>query len=241
VISVCLATYNGQAFIEAQLLSVLTQLGPDDEVVISDDGSTDETISIIKRLSDSRLRLLSSDCRLGVVKNFERALYAARGETIFLCDQDDIWLAGKIERCIESLKQCDLVVTDCVVVDGELKQISPSFFGLRHSGAGTLRNLWKNSFLGCCMAMRHSVLKDVLPFPSKVAMHDWWIGMVIQLTGRVIFLDGPLMLYRRHGGNASQAATHSSESLTTQLRWRIELVIHLLARLMRLMVIRILG
>jgi glycosyltransferase involved in cell wall biosynthesis len=230
VISVCLATYNGKNYVREQLRSVLAQLGPGDEVVVSDDGSTDDTLAVIASLDDPRLRLLNGGRRLGVVKNFERALQAARGDTIFLCDQDDVWLPGKVERCQAVLADCLLVVTDCTVVDGELKSLSPSFFRLRRSRPGLLHNLWKNSYLGCCMAMRRTVLEAALPFPANIAMHDWWIGLVAERMGRVRFLDETLSLYRRHGGNASQATMRSTVSLITRLRWRVGMVRHLLAR-----------
>lgn len=235
MISVCIATYNGGIFVRDQLRSVLEQLGPDDEVVISDDGSTDDTLAVIATLKDSRLRLLSGCGRLGVVKNFERALRAARGEIIFLCDQDDVWLPGKVERCQAVLANYLLVVTDCAVVDSELNSISPSFFRLRRSCPGVLRNLWKNSYLGCCMAMRRPVLEAAMPFPANIAMHDWWIGLIAERIGRVYFLDETLLLYRRHGGNASLASMRSTVPLIKRLRWRIDMAWYLLARHLRVL------
>lgn len=233
MISVCLATYNGGRYVGEQLRSVLMQLGPDDEVVISDDGSTDNTLAEIARLNDPRLRLLSNSGRAGVIRNFERVLLAARGETIFLCDQDDVWLPGKVNRCLAGLSESVLVVTDCAVVNSELTIMAPSFFRLRRSGPGLLRNLWKNRYLGCCMAMRRSVLGAALPFPAHIAMHDWWIGLVAERMGKVHFLDETLSLYRRHGGNASQATMHSTASLMIQVRWRLDMVLYLMTQPIR--------
>ncbi|MBK1683307.1 glycosyltransferase family 2 protein [Rhodoferax fermentans] len=230
MISVCLATYNGGRYVGEQLHSVLMQLGPDDEVVVSDDGSTDNTLAEIARLNDPRLRLLTNSGQTGVIPNFERVLRAARGDTIFLCDQDDVWLPHKVNRCLAVLSECVLVVTDCAVVNSELTTIAPSFFSLRRSGPGLLRNLWKNSYLGCCMAMRRSVLDAALPFPAHIAMHDWWIGLVAERVGAVHFLDETLSLYRRHGGNASQATMHSTASLMMQLRWRLDMALYLLTQ-----------
>jgi glycosyltransferase involved in cell wall biosynthesis len=228
VISVCLATYNGSAFVAEQLRSVLTQLGANDEVVVSDDASSDDTLSIISGLADARIRVLQVSGKLGVVKNFERALMAARGDIIFLCDQDDVWLPCKVERCLAALAGCQLVVTDCIVVDGDLNPQSPSFFQMRKSGAGLLKNLWKNSYLGCCMAMRSDLLKVALPFPSNIAMHDWWIGLVAEMTGSVVFIDEQLSLYRRHGGNATPTGMRSTAPIIQQLIWRVEMVRNLL-------------
>ncbi|HOF62870.1 MAG TPA: glycosyltransferase [Dermatophilaceae bacterium] len=99
-ISVCLATYNGQRYLDEQLRSILDQLGPDDEVIISDDASTDDTLSVARAARDRRVRILDLTDRVGYSKNFERAVSAATGEIIFLSDQDDVWLPGKVERMV---------------------------------------------------------------------------------------------------------------------------------------------
>jgi glycosyltransferase involved in cell wall biosynthesis len=223
VISVCLATYNGSAYIEAQLRSVLEQLSHEDEVVVADDGSTDETISIVNAIGDPRIRVVATGGKLGVIKNFERALLASRGGSIFLCDQDDVWLPGKVEQCLAALRSHLLVVTDCKVVDSQLNEIAPSFFRLRNSGSGMVHNLWKNSYLGCCMAFRRELLEYALPFPQGIPMHDMWLGMIAETKGRVFFLASPLLLYRRHALNASETARESSASIVRMLADRIAL------------------
>lgn len=209
MISVCLATYNGENYVREQLCSVLLQLEPIDEVVISDDGSTDHTLAVIASFNDSRIRVLNSEGKLGVVRNFERALRAARGDLIFLCDQDDVWLPDKVERCRIGLKDFPLIVTDCSVVDGNLAILSSSFFRLRSSGPGVLHNLWKNSYLGCCMAFRRELLEIALPFPRLIPMHDMWLGMLAEIHGGTCFIPEQLLLYRRHGRNASDAGGKS--------------------------------
>lgn len=233
MISVCLATYNGSTYIGEQLRSVLAQLGPGDEVVVSDDGSTDDTLAIISRLDDSRLRLLDCVGRVGVVKNFERALQAARGDTIFLCDQDDVWLPGKVEYSLTALDNCPLVVTDCAVVDCELKLLSPSFFRLRQSHPGVLHNLWKNSYLGCCMAFRRELLQVALPFPRRIPMHDMWLGMIAETHGGTCFVPVPLLLYRRHGGNASDTANKSTARFSKIITDRVFLASLVAVRTLR--------
>lgn len=229
MISVCVATYNGARHVLAQLQSVLPQLAADDEVIVSDDGSTDATREVVHGIGDPRIVLSDGPCA-GVVRNFEHALRHARGNVIFLCDQDDIWLPHKVERVMQALDQVDLVVTDCRVVDDALNELHPSFFRFNGSRPGLLRNLAKNGYLGCCMAMRRTVLEPALPFPERIAMHDWWLGLVAERTGRVRFLDEPLSLYRRHGGNVSPAATRSTVPLVTRLRWRMDMVRYMLAR-----------
>lgn len=223
MISVCLATYNGSAYIEAQLRSVLEQLSHEDEVVVADDGSTDETIPIVNAIGDPRIRVVATGGKFGVIKNFERALLASRGEFIFLCDQDDVWLPGKVAQCVAALQSHLLVVTDCKVVDSRLDEIAPSFFRLRNSGKGLLHNLWKNSYLGCCMAFRRELLEYALPFPQGIPMHDMWLGMIAETKGPVAFLESPLLLYRRHALNASETAGKSSASIARMLADRVAL------------------
>ncbi|PKO55579.1 MAG: alpha-L-Rha alpha-1,3-L-rhamnosyltransferase, partial [Betaproteobacteria bacterium HGW-Betaproteobacteria-21] len=148
MISVCMATYNGQRYVADQIKSVLPQLAPDDELVIADDASSDGTLAVIKGFDDPRICVLASEVRLGVVPTFERALSAARGEIVFLCDQDDVWLPNKRAVFLEALAVADLVVSDCRVTDADLNERASSFFSLRASGPGLLRNLWRNGFLG---------------------------------------------------------------------------------------------
>ena len=224
MISVCLATYNGSAHVEAQLRSVLEQLSHEDEVVVADDGSTDLTVFIVNAIGDARVRVVATAGRVGVIKNFERAITASRGDYIFLCDQDDVWLPGKVEQCVAALQSHLLVVTDCRVVDSQLNEIAPSFFRLRDSGSGLLHNLWKNSYLGCCMAFRKDLLEYVLPFPHGIPMHDMWLGMIAETKGKVGFLASPLLLYRRHALNASDTAGKSSASVGKMLSDRVMLV-----------------
>lgn len=230
MISVCIATYNGEKYIKEQLKSVLLQLSVNDEVIVSDDGSNDNTIELIQSFSDSRIKLLLENSFSSPVRNFENALKHAKGDYIFLCDQDDIWLPGKVKTMLSYLEQYDLVVSDCKVVDADLNVISESFFSGRLSGKGFWKNLIKNTYLGCCMAFRYEVLHYVLPFPEKIAMHDIWIGLSVEMHGLSIFLPNQLMLYRRHGSNASFGGDKSKYSLAYKIKYRFYMIVHLLKR-----------
>ena len=231
-VSVCLASRNGELYIEAQILSILEQLQAHDELIISDDASTDSTLALVKKLADRRIHTLQNTHPLGVIKNFEKALVHAKHEYIFLCDQDDVWLPGKVDKCLKVLEYAVLVVTDCQVVDIQLCSIHPSFFSLRGSRSGIVSNLWKNSYLGCCMALRRPVLLRALPIPPKVPMHDMWLGLVAQTCGPVVYLPEILSLYRRHPKAASDAAGSSRASLVQQFDYRFRLLQALACRLM---------
>ena len=230
-VSVCLASRNGELYIEAQILSILEQLQPQDELIVSDDASTDHTIALVKKLADCRIRILQNTHPLGVIKNFEKALVCAEYDYIFLCDQDDIWLPGKIDRCLKVLEYAVLVVTDCQVVDTQLHPIHASFFSLRGSRSGMISNLWKNSYLGCCIALRRQVLQRALPIPLGVPMHDMWLGLIAQTYGQVVFLPEILSLYRRHPEATSDAAGFSRASLIQQFGYRFRLLQALVCRL----------
>lgn len=221
MISVCIATYNGARYIAEQLASILNQLSAEDEVVVSDDGSTDGTIDIVRSLNDRRIRIVDGPRRHSPTLNFERALRNAKGEYIFLADQDDVWLEGKVTRCVEELQKCDCVVSDARVTDSLLNTTSESLFQLMHVRRGRLSNLlWRNGYTGCCMAFKREVLSKALPFPTDIPMHDIWIGNVAAFCGRLHFIDDRLLLFRRHDTTASCNGKGSNYSLWQKLSFR---------------------
>jgi len=236
MISVCMACFNGEAFIAEQIKSIL-QSDKVDELIISDDGSTDLSVSIIQALSDPRIKLLKGPQK-GLIKNFEFLLQNVAGEYIFLTDQDDIWLDSKVDESIKALQFYDLIVSDCKVIDESGKTLVDSFYSIRNSGPGFIKNLTRNSFLGCCMAFRRSILAAALPFPEGVAMHDWWIGLIATLTGKVYFIEQQLVLYRRHGSNASDAGGKTSASKIKQMLWRIQMVLFVVKRFIEIKFIK---
>lgn len=226
MISVCVATFNAESYIRTQLESIITQIAPGDEIIIFDDHSTDDTIKVIQSLQEPRIRLFEQQVRKGVILNFECALKVARGDVIFLSDHDDVWLPHKVTKCLAALESNVAVVTDCQVVDEQLSLIAPSFFYLKNSGPGLVKNLIANSYMGCCMAFRREVLIAALPFPKHIPMHDAWIGLIAELTGPVLFLAEPLLMYRRHHANVSPLT--SSNSFYTKLKSRILLLLTLI-------------
>lgn len=225
MISVCMPTYNGEKFIRIQLESILSQLGNDDEVVISDDSSTDKTVEIIKSLNDSRIHLLENNSFHSPIYNLENALKNAKGDFIFLSDQDDEWTEDKVSVCMEKLKDCDLVIHDADIVDGNGNQTAESFFKLNHTKSGKFYNLLKNGYLGCCMCFSKNLLSQFLPFPKKLPMHDIYIGNFAAFNGyRIRFIEDKLIHYRRHGNNASITSEHSHRKLLSRISDRITIL-----------------
>ena len=205
-VSVAMAAYNGEKYLKEQLDSILKNLNEDDEIIVCDDGSTDKTLEILKKYAakDSRIKVYKNS-KLGVKKNFEKAIEYARGNYIFLADQDDIWEANKVDKVLKAFNDngCSLVIHDAVVVNENLKRINNSFFSLRKSKSGILKNLYKNSYIGCCMAFKSAIKKYILPIPNNIEMHDQWIGILNEKYGKSFFLPEKLIKYRRHNANTS--------------------------------------
>ncbi len=230
MVSVCIATYNGEKYIQEQLESILTQLSDDDEIIISDDSSTDSTISIIEKLQDKRITISKNNTFKSPIYNIENALKQARGEYIFLADQDDVWLNDKVKRCLPYLKEKKIVMSDAVLVDANLKVLSESLDSWRIYREGFLQNLYKGRYLGCCMAFHRDIMKLILPFPKKLPAHDVWIGLLGELNKRIIYLPLPLILYRRHGENLSSASTDSKNNILYMISYRFKLLCLTLSR-----------
>jgi glycosyltransferase involved in cell wall biosynthesis len=218
MVSVCIATYNGERFIEEQLNSILIQLQPNDEIVISDDSSTDKTIEIIKSFKDLRVKLLPIKKFRDPIKNFENALKNSLGDFVFLSDQDDVWLGNKYSEMLQLLANYDLVISDSKIVDEELNIQHESFFKYFNSGKGILRNVIKSSYYGSCMAFKRKVLNAALPFPdTKEIGHDLWIGLVAEIIGKVYFYEKPLLLYRRHASTFTPVNVGKSKRTKSQM------------------------
>lgn len=225
--SVCLATYNGEKFILELLNSILPQLSADDEIIITDDSSSDRTLDIVRKINDPRILIFPNNTFKSPIKNFENAIKHATGDFIFLCDQDDIWTDNKLEKVLELLAVYDVVLHDCYVVDQDLQLISSSFYKLNNTGRGLFKNIIRNGYLGCCLAFRKNVAKIILPFPVNIPMHDIWIGFVAELFFKVYFTKDRLLLYRRHGNNASPTSEKSRYSLVHKMKFRINLILNL--------------
>lgn len=228
MISVVLAAYNGGEYIKAQLESVLSQLGAEDEVVISDDKPSGTTKGAIEDIlsSDPRVKYIEGPAK-GVIKNFEHAIKHAKGDYIFLCDQDDIWLDGKVEAVMNEFKKGAVVVMhDAKVVNNDLEVTENSFFAAHGSGTGIVKNIVRNTYIGCCMAFSAELKPDILPFPDNLPMHDQWIGLKGEKAGKVSLIDTPYLLYRRHDGTATGGAT----TFAQKLKWRIAIITSLMRK-----------
>lgn len=235
MISVCIATYNGEHYIERQLRSILSQLGPTDEVVISDDGSTDGTLSVVRAIASPLIHIYVNEGDHGYTPNFENALRHATGDIIFLADQDDEWCEGKVKTMMQLLQTHALAVSDAVVVDDEGRTLAPSFYAERQPRRTWLGNVIKFGYLGCCMAFRREVLKRALPFPANhvLCTHDNWLFLVAKTYYKVAISDARLIRYCRHAGAISSGTENAGRSPWFRIHYRLYLMRHLLQRALR--------
>ncbi|QCT22031.1 glycosyltransferase family 2 protein [Jejubacter calystegiae] len=216
-VDVVLACYNGEKFIAEQIDSILNQSHKNISLIITDDGSSDKTSNIIElyQQTDNRVIVISKERAGGVIQNFERGLSASSSDYIMLSDQDDIWHTDKIKICLEKAvkEECGkengplLIYSDLCLVNERLDVISTSFY--QYSGLNPERNLhienlsWMGSVMGCTILMNRAALNLVLPFRYPLVMHDHWLAFKTLESGRIFYLDKPLVYYRQHSENVS--------------------------------------
>jgi glycosyltransferase involved in cell wall biosynthesis len=227
-ISVCMATYNGATFVREQIDSILSQIGLNDELIICDDCSTDNTIGIIRSYQDSRIKLFINETNLRHVKNFERAMGLATGDLIALTDQDDVWYPDRLKTmkiALLSNENANLVVSNFDFIDS-----SSNFTGKFNlltqkpeSGIGRIFAilLAKGHYYGCTFLMTKKLALQSLPFPDAVQSHDLWIGMIANTIGKTIHLEEPTLARRIHETNVTPI---KRRSMNVVLMTRIALV-----------------
>lgn len=214
MISVCMATYNGEKYIIEQINSILSQLDECDELIISDDGSTDRTIEIIQQINDKRIRMIYNHNSIhGYTSNFYNALKMAEGDFIFLSDQDDVWMPGKVQKTMEKLQKFSFTISDAIEVDKELNSICDSRVKKYRIKRGFVSNLLRSRYIGCCMAFDRNVLDMLFPVPTYTNKypHDLWIALIGEFYFPSTLIQEPLILYRRHGENCSDGGKGSNK------------------------------
>lgn len=211
---VALCTYNGARFVAEQLESIAAQTRLPDLLVVVDDASGDETVSIVRGFAERApfpVEVHVNESNLGYAANFARALGLCRGGVIALCDQDDVWMPAKLERLAAALEadpEAGGAFSDALLVDSELRPLggrlweAVDFFPgeLRAWNTGFDRLVRGNVVTGATLAFRAAFRERALPLPPGVD-HDAWLALVIAATSRLVPVPEPLVLYRQHGGN----------------------------------------
>jgi glycosyltransferase involved in cell wall biosynthesis len=225
-VSVCMATYQGERHVERQLRSILEQLDASDEVIVVDDCSTDRTVELIENLSDPRISVFRNQINRREVYSFGRAIEIATGDIVFLSDQDDVWLPGRVRLMIDRLRESNaaLVTSNFEWIDDSERPLDVAFDGVSSvASAHHLRNIadifiGKTNYFGCAMAFRREIVPLIVPIPSYVESHDLWIALAANQIGSNLHVDDRTLRKRRHGNNAT--STVSSRSLLPKLRSR---------------------
>lgn len=215
-ISVCMATYNGAQYVDIQLHSIINQLSVDDEIIVVDDCSTDNTVGIIRSFNDSRINIIVNNSNIGLIKNFEKAVRHATGDIIFLSDQDDEWMDNKVDTVVKLMltENIDLLQHDAIVINNKGDILYDSWAELRKFGTGIIKNFTINTYVGCCIAFRKEIVASIIPIPVGVQSHDQWIGIMAELSGfKVKFINDKLIKYVRHGLNISSMTRRKLSSV----------------------------
>lgn len=228
MISVVMATYNGGKYLGEQLSSIVAQISINDELIICDDGSSDNTLDIIEEFKQSYpyIKVFHGPGK-GPAENFSFGLQKVKGEYIFLSDQDDIWYEDKIKIMVRSLKTHILCMCDSRLIDELGREIAPSYMDQHRSRIGFMQNIIRNSYVGCHMGFRKELLECALPIPIKIPMHDTWLAAIAEKRGRILWLKTPLMDYRRH----DETFTGNKNSFLKKLTFRFRLIFEIMKRL----------
>ncbi|VXB55778.1 Glycosyl transferase [Arthrobacter sp. 9AX] len=232
--SVCMATYRGTQFVEEQVTSILRELGPDDELVIVDDASPDETAAVVRGIDDSRIRLVVAQQNQGYVRTFEEAIRLSRGQFIFLSDQDDIWIQGRLDRMVAALESDQVVASNFDILGGGPRPWIPE---LRSSDSTrNVANLWGiligyRAYYGCAMGFRREALPLVVPIPPYVReSHDLWLAICGNMIRSVAHLDQSTVLRRLHDDNQTPAGWRSLRKIVAARIMLVRLMVEAFKR-----------
>lgn len=204
LVSVVLATYNGERFLRTQLDSIVQQTYPNLEVVVVDDRSTDTTVAILNEYAARYpyLRVIVNETNLGYIGNFEKGMLLASGELIALSDQDDIWHLHKLRTLVDAMGDADVVYGDSRLIDDQDGPIGTNFSGIRQlqNFDSCLSFVIGNTVSGHGMLIRKELVHRSMPFPRTVP-HDHWLCFVATFRQPVRYVPQVLVDYRQHASN----------------------------------------
>jgi glycosyltransferase involved in cell wall biosynthesis len=226
-VSVCMATYQGELYVERQLRSILEQLGATDEVIVVDDCSTDRTVELIESLNDPRIVVYRNPVNRREVYSFGKAIEASRGDVVFLADQDDIWLPGRVQLMTTRLQESGaaLVTSNFEWMDACERPLDVAYAGVSSAASARhFRNIadifiGKTNYFGCAMAFRRELIPMITPIPSYVESHDLWIALAANQLGSNLHIDDKTLRKRRHDNNTT--STVSDRPLLLKLGSRL--------------------
>ncbi|GAA3786034.1 hypothetical protein GCM10022271_18300 [Corallibacter vietnamensis] len=204
LVSIVVCTYNGSKYIETQIQSLLEQTYSNIEIIIADDSSTDNTVSIVTNLAKNHnnLSVHSFKENLGYIKNFERGILLANGDYIALCDQDDWWHPTKIEKLVANISDYDIIYCNSEFTNALLEPNGNSFSKSKNmiTSKNPLNFVIENCVSGHASIIKKELIEKSLPFPDQVP-HDWWLTFIATLNNGVTYYDEALVKYRFHDNN----------------------------------------
>jgi len=233
-LEILLATYNSARYLSDQLDSLFAQTFSDFTILVSDDGSTDNTLFILSQYRHrfpERMRIMKFSINAGGARaNFSRLLECSTAEYVMFCDHDDVWLPEKIKISINKIKSMEylhgsetplLVHTDLMVVGPKLELLDRSFW--KYSNINPARDnlnqlLAQNVITGCAMLMNRPLCKLASPIPTQAIMHDYWCALVASISGNIDYIDEQTILYRNHGSNLLGAVKWSLPNIIKQTK-----------------------
>lgn len=235
-VDILLASYNGAAYLNEQMLSLVKQDYSHFHIFIRDDGSTDNTPALLQewsRMYPSLITLVQDQQKnLGPTGNFNALMLVSEAEYICFSDQDDQWLPDKVSKMIAALKQLEngqkdmpaMVFHDLSYCDSELNIIHPSLNQhdkLNPELIQANRLLMQNVPYGCTMMINRALLKMATPIPKGALLHDHWLALSAALLGRITYLDEALILHRVHDANASRAGSEHKKEANDDLESKL--------------------
>ena len=223
-VSVAMATYHGAKYVKQQLLSISDQSCPPNEMIVSDDGSSDETLEIVRefaKFSPFPVKILSNAENMGYAQNFGIALSQCSGDIVFLSDQDDVWLPNKIEVVLSrfaSEPRIELLIHDLEFCKEDLTPIGQT----KLARVKITTNVDKNYVVGMATAIRAGFLRHCLPIPNEPGLsHDRWLHACAYVLGRKQVMPEVLALYRRH--SSSVTISNQRNTATKLTRWAVRM------------------
>ena len=223
LVSIALATYNGEKYIEQQLESLFNLDYKNLEIVVSDDHSTDATMKILNKYKD-RIKIFQNK-KKGLNSNFENAIRHCHGEFIALCDQDDIWQPNKIDVLLEHIDDFDLVFSGLSVINKNGEYYDNKYMHIAYEKSRVDAYhfhdfIRENNVLGCTTLIRTSFLKKYMEIPTDVIYHDWWFVLQAIKNGNgIVYIDNELIKYRQHNNNTAYNTYNKSDWFVKKIKF----------------------
>jgi glycosyltransferase involved in cell wall biosynthesis len=218
MLSIAMATYNGEKYIREQINSILQQTYQDFELIICDDCSTDSTWIILQEYEklDVRIHCYKNEQNIGFIKNFEKAISYCNGKYIALSDQDDIWTEDHLEILLNHKANFSLICSNAEYITsaGIRTGITTKDIGkLKYVDTNSDRQLFHlffcNFVQGATVLFDKSLVNDALPIPEKIDFHDYWLALVAIINNGIKYINNITLLYRQHENNLTKDAERS--------------------------------